>query len=696
MKSLYNNFTAAMIRKTFTLLIITVAFVLKAHAQPCSLPGMTPGSAIPVCGTSVFHQDLVTNCTGPGIAHTGCVDPVTSSKSFWYKFTCFQTGTLGFLIRGISSNDDYDWILVDVTGRNPNDVFSDASLQVSLNIYGTLGNGSGAPFPNSPTGCTPSGGGDVHCSGDAPGNTPFNRMPTITVGHDYLLMVTNWTAGSTQGYDLSFTGGTANITDPKEPHLLNARAACDGMQTTIKMNKRMKCNSLTGTGSEFTITPAVANVVAATGFGCTTGFDMDSLILTLDKPLPPGTYTITIGNGTDGNTVRDNCDRNIPVGENISLIVYPLLPTPMDSLTKPGCAPDELQLVFRKNMKCNSIAADGSDFVVTLLSGTTPVTVIGASGNCSPDGLTPIIKVKLSAPIQTKGTYQIRLVTGSDGNTIGDECSQFTPAGSALNFNTKDTVNADFTYNLNLGCIRDTINYFHDGRNEVNVWKWTFDNLRKSNLQNPSIVYGSFGQKQAQLIVSNGVCTDTSAVITVLLDNELNAAFEATSVVCPNDLAVFKDHSIGNIVSWNWDFGNGITSNLQTPLPQSYPPPSVTRNIFPRLIVKNNLGCFDTAIQKIIVPNNCYIAVPNAFTPNNDGLNDYLYPLNAYKASDLLFRVYNRVGQLVFETRDWTKKWDGSFKGQPADMGTYVWILQYSNSDTGKRVEQKGTTVLLK
>lgn len=683
-----------MIRKTFTLVIITVTFISGAYAQTCSLPGMTPGSAFPVCGISVFHESQVTNCTGPNVAQTSCPIGATSSSSFWYKFTCYQTGTLGFLISGISSTDDYDWVLFDVTGHNPNDVFTDPSLAISINLYGA-GNNPAAGFPESPTGCKPGAIGNVHCEGYLNNNTPFNAMPTITAGRDYLLMVTNWTK-STTGYDLTFTGGSGSITDPKQPHLLNAKAACDGTQATIKMNKRMKCNSLTGTGSEFTITPAVANIISAVGFGCSNGFDMDSLIITLDNPLPPGTYDITIKNGTDGNTVRDNCDRDVPVGETIQLIVYPLLPTPMDSLTKPGCSPDEIELVFRKNMKCNTIAADGTDFVVTLLSGTTPVTVIGASGNCSGNGLTPVIKVKLSAPIQTKGTYQIRLVTGSDGNTIGDECSQFTPAGSVISFNTKDTVNADFTYAINLGCIRDTINYFHDGRNEVNVWKWNFDNLRTSRLQSPSIVYGSFGLKHTQLIVSNGVCTDTSAVIPILLDNELNAAFEATSIVCPNELAIFKDHSIGNIVSWNWDFGNGISSNSPNPSPQSYLTSSITRDVFPRLIVQNNLGCFDTAIQKIIVPNNCYIAVPNTFTPNRDGLNDYLYPLNAYKATDLLFRVYNRVGQLVFESRDWAKKWDGTFKGQGADPSTYVWMLQYTNIETGKRVEQKGTTILLR
>lgn len=686
-------FANSMVKKIFTLSLFIVALISGAYAQPCSLPGMTPSNAIPVCGTAVFHQDQVVNCTGPNVAQPFCSIGATSSSSFWYKFTCYQSGSLGFLISGISGSDDYDWVLFDITGHDPNDVFTNSSLAISINLYGA---GSGpAQYPESPTGCRPGASGNVHCEGSANGNTPFNAMPNITVGHEYLLMVTNWTQ-STAGYDLTFTGGSASITDPKDPHLLSAKAACDGTSITIKTNKRMKCNSLTGSGSEFVLTPNVANVISASGFGCTNGFDMDSISITMDAPLPPGNYTITVRSGTDGNTIRDACDREIPVGENIPLVVYPLIPTPMDSLTKPRCSPDELQLVFRKNIKCSTIAADGSDFRVDMISGTTPVTVVGATGTCSADGLTPIIKVKLSAPIQTKGTYRIYLQTGSDGNTIVDECNQFTPPNAFLEFNTKDTVNADFTYNILYGCERDTINYFHDGRNEVNTWRWNFDNLRSSRQQNPSIIYGSFGLKHTQLIVSNGVCSDTSAIVPILLDNELKADFETNSFVCPADKAIFRDKSIGTIVSWSWDFANGNTSNQQTPPDQSYLPGTYTMNVYPRLIVQNNLGCFDTAIQKIIIPNSCYIAVPNAFTPNRDGLNDYLYPLNAYKATDLLFRVYNRNGQLVFETRDWTKKWDGTFKGQGADLGTYVWTLQYTHIETGKRVEQKGTTILLR
>lgn len=686
-----------MYKKIITLLVLCSLITAKDYAQSCSLPGMTPSSAIPVCGTSVFHQSVVVNCTGQNVAQLSCPIGATSSSSFWYKFTCFQTGTLGFLISGIASTDDYDWVLFDITGHNPNDVFTNNTLAISINLYGA---GSGpAPYPESPTGCKPGATGNVHCEGSDNGNTPFNAMPVITVGHEYLLMVTNWTQ-STTGYDLSFTGGTASITDPKEPHLLNSRAICDGRQAAVKFNKKMKCNSLTSTGSEFTITPPLANVIAASGYGCNTGFDMDSILITLDAPLPPGNYTINIQNGTDANTIRDYCDRDIPVGESIPMVVYPVFPTPMDSVQKPGCAPDEIILDFStklRKIKCNSIAADGSDFRINRIAGIGgPVTVVGASGDCNADSLTPVIKVKLSVPIQTKGTFQIILQTGSDGNTIINECGQETAAGATVTFTTKDTVNADFTYNIKYGCLRDTINYFHDGRNEVNVWKWDFDKTRSSSLQNPEIYYGTFGQKQTQLIVSNGVCRDTSAIVPIFLDNELEARFEATSIVCPNETAFFKDSSIGNIVGWRWIFDNGNSSTSQNPPPQSYIPIKPTRDVFPMLIVENNFGCFDTAVQKIVVPYSCYIAVPNAFTPNNDGLNDYLYPLNAYKATDLLFRVYNRVGELVFETRDWNKKWDGRFKGQGADPGTYVWILTYIDSDTGERRQQKGSTILLR
>ena len=364
----------------------------------------------------------------------------------------------------------------------------------------------------------------------------------------------------------------------------------------------------------------------------------------------------------------------------------------MDSLAPVGCAPDKLQLVFKNPIRCNSIAPDGSDFIIT---GTQPVTISAANGNCN-EGLTNIVNIFLTSPIVKDGSFQIRLRAGSDNNTLIDECGLQTPAGATLSFQTKDTVSAQFSYTINYGCKTDTVICAHDGRNGVSQWSWTLDNNSIAvGAPNATVLYASFGEKHISLAVSNGVCRDTASV-SIVLDNELKAAFEIPELLCPEDEAVFKNNSTGKIISWNWDFGNGITSTLQNPSPLHYQPESRDKYYRVQLIVQNDLNCFDTVSKQIKILYNCYIAVPSAFTPNNDGLNDFLYPLNAYKADQLIFNVYNRFGQLVFTTRDWTKKWDGRINGEAQPSGTYVWTLNYVERDTGKKVSRKGTTVLIR
>ena len=88
--------------------------------------------------------------------------------------------------------------------------------------------------------------------------------------------------------------------------------------------------------------------------------------------------------------------------------------------------------------------------------------------------------------------------------------------------------------------------------------------------------------------------------------------------------------------------------------------------------------------------------MPNAFTPNADGLNDVLRPLNAIKAEQLEFMVYNRWGQLMYNTNDWRRGWDGSLNGIMQGSGTYIWTLKYINRDTKQAFNLKGTAVLIR
>ncbi len=677
-----------MILKKFIILFLFAFTGIKLFSQNCTTLGQTPATAFPVCGTDTFFQSQVPVCGGTTIVAPGCNNAVLSDMNpYWYRFTCFSGGTLGFKITPNNIGDDYDWQLFDITGRSPNDVYTVSSLFVACNWSGETGI----------TGASSQGNSLAVCATTGNQFRPlFSSMPTLIQGHTYILLISHFSGSDQSGYGLSFGGGTASIVDPVEPDLAGARAICDGVKMTVKLNKKMKCSSLNADGSDFTVTPAFAPVIAAEGVNCNNGFDMDSIVLTLASPVPPGNYTITVRNDRDGINLLDNCDRTIPVGHNLTVTVYPLVPTPMDSLTKIGCAPDELELVFTKPMMCNTVAADGSDFTVT---GAEPITVVSAAGiDCNGDGNSDIIHVKLNKPIEKGGSYRITLNTGSDGNTILNECGMETAAGSFINFSVADTVSAAFNYNIRWGCKTDIIDYSHDGRNGVNSWQWIFDNNIKSNKRDASVSYTVFGNKKATLIVSNGVCTDTFTNNVITLDNELNALFESTAVVCPNDPAVFRDKSYNRVVAWQWTFGNGFTSTDQAPPPQFYDVnnDNSIRDLPTRLIVTNDLGCSDTATGTIRVVGNCFIAVPTAFTPNDDGMNDYLYPTNAYKAKDLYFAVYNRNGNKIFETRDWTNKWDGTYKGNPQDPGTYVWFLQYTHIETGEKYNLKGSTVLIR
>jgi gliding motility-associated-like protein len=237
------------------------------------------------------------------------------------------------------------------------------------------------------------------------------------------------------------------------------------------------------------------------------------------------------------------------------------------------------------------------------------------------------------------------------------------------------------------------LNYLPE--NGVNQWLWHIDSSVTSTELDPSVVYSLYGPKNVQHIVSNGFCSDTVSEI-VNLNNTLKAVFEAPNEVCPKDVVSFSDGSIGDVISWKWNFGDGTSSNQQIPQPHLFPDTWAGKIYTVSLIVQNNMGCYDSATEQITKLQSCYISVPNAFTPNGDGRNDFLYPLNAFTATNLEFRVFNRYGQLIFETRDWTRKWDGTINGSPQAAGTYVWTLRYTDGNSGKNFFSKGTSVLIR
>ena len=305
------------------------------------------------------------------------------------------------------------------------------------------------------------------------------------------------------------------------------------------------------------------------------------------------------------------------------------------------------------------------------------------------------IVITLNRPL-APGNYSLISQTGTDGNTLLDDCGNALNVGETIHFTVAPWVSASFTSSVSPGCNSDTIHVSYSPKNQVNQWEWLIVGTDyTSSEQEPLIIQSASGPMKLQHIVSNGSCIDTASQLITREDHRLQASFTIKGGNCPQDLMTFNNTSSGDLVSWFWNFDDGTTIDDKNPVSHLFPNVSGGKIFKISLVVENDMGCHDTATAQITKLQSCATGVPNAFTPNGDELNDYLYPANALNFSNLEFRVYNRSGQVMFESRDGTKKWDGRLNGQMQPTGTYVWMLSYIDR-SGRKINETGSTVLIR
>ena len=88
-----------------------------------------------------------------------------------------------------------------------------------------------------------------------------------------------------------------------------------------------------------------------------------------------------------------------------------------------------------------------------------------------------------------------------------------------------------------------------------------------------------------------------------------------------------------------------------------------------------------------------FIYVPSSFTPNGDGLND-TFGIAGEAIQSFSMRIFNRWGDMIYETSNTNDQWNGTYKGQKAPTGSYVYKI-YASGLTGKKVSREGTVTLI-
>jgi gliding motility-associated-like protein len=154
---------------------------------------------------------------------------------------------------------------------------------------------------------------------------------------------------------------------------------------------------------------------------------------------------------------------------------------------------------------------------------------------------------------------------------------------------------------------------------------------------------------------------------------------------------LFADSSNANWLMWLPDSTLSAT-NIVNPVAK----PRQTQYYVVEVRDENSCAKTDTVWVYLLAtpcgPNSVYI--PNAFSPNGDGKNDVLY-VRANNVTQLYFAVYDRWGQRMFETRDISKGWDGTFKGKQIDPAVFGWYAE-GLCDGGKKFELKGNVTLIR
>lgn len=170
----------------------------------------------------------------------------------------------------------------------------------------------------------------------------------------------------------------------------------------------------------------------------------------------------------------------------------------------------------------------------------------------------------------------------------------------------------------------------------------------------------------------------------------INADFQYAFTT--NQTITFTDISTGAI-SYYWNFGDASDDSVSTLVnPEHFFINDGTYNVM--LVATNQNGCSDTTNQTIIILPDFYFYIPNAFTPNKNGKNDFFMGYGAGIKS-VHMRIFDRWGQLIFESSDMLTGWDGTYKGLQVQSAVYVCAFDVEGIN-GKKIRRIGSVTLVR
>ena len=247
-----------------------------------------------------------------------------------------------------------------------------------------------------------------------------------------------------------------------------------------------------------------------------------------------------------------------------------------------------------------------------------------------------------------------------------------------------------FLTNKDSICVGDKISFYPNvgDFNETNLqWNFGGDIWNTTETDSISHTFDQAGTYSVSLTVTYQSCPPNTVSKNVYVYPYPLVYLGPDSVMCLDGPAItLQNQAVNPAEPYNYSWNTGATTpSIVVTEPGTY-----------SLSVASRFDC--TTTESMIVNKDCYIDVPNSFTPNGDGVNDYFFPrqLLGKSLNGFSMKVFNRWGQVVFETTKTDGRgWDGRFNGKDQPSGVYVYQM-HAVLDNGRQEDYTGNVTLLR